>query len=102
MALAGDLTMAENIFLGALPRLIDWRALRARAARLIAELGFDIPPKARANMLSVAHQQVVEIAKALSKNARVMVFDEPTAVLSEQDAAWLLDNRGLRARGGGR
>ena len=100
MALAGDLTVAENIFLGALPRLIDWRALRAKAAKLIAELGFDIPPEARVNTLSVAHQQVVEIAKALSKNARVMVFDEPTAVLSVQDAARLLDIiRGLRARG---
>lgn len=100
MALAGDLTVAENIFLGELPALIDWGALRARAARLIGELGFDIPPGARVNSLSVAHQQVVEIAKALSKNARVLVFDEPTAVLSVQDAERLLGIiRGLRAKG---
>lgn len=100
MALAGDLTVAENIFLGELPGLIGWRALRERAARLIADLGFSIPPGALVNTLSVAHQQVVEIAKALSKNARVMVFDEPTAVLSVQDAERLLGIiRDLRARG---
>ncbi|MEO5614395.1 MAG: sugar ABC transporter ATP-binding protein [Cypionkella sp.] len=90
MALAGDLTVAENIFLGELPALINWPALNARASALIAELGFAIRPDTLVNTLSVAHQQVVEIAKALSKNARVMVFDEPTAVLSVQDAKRLL------------
>ena len=100
MALAGDLTVAENIFLGRLPGIINWSDLRARARTLIGNLGFDIPPDALAGSLSVAHQQVVEIAKALSKNARVMVFDEPTAVLSVQDAQRLLgiiDD--LRAKG---
>ncbi len=90
MALAGDLTVAENIFLGELPGIIGWRGLYARAATLIAELGFAIRPDALVGGLSVAHQQVVEIAKALSQNARVMVFDEPTAVLSVQDAERLL------------
>lgn len=100
MALAGDLTVAENIFLGELPGLIHWRALKAKAATLIGELGFAIPPDTKVNTLSVAHQQVVEIAKALSKNARVMVFDEPTAVLSVQDAERLLGIiNSLRARG---
>lgn len=100
MALAGDLTVAENIFPGELPGLIDWRALRARASALMASLGFDIDPGALVNSLSVAHQQVVEIAKALSKNARVMVFDKPTAVLSVQDAGRLLGIiRGLREKG---
>ncbi len=89
-ALAGDLTVAENIFLGELPGLINWRQLNARASALIGELGFAIRPDALVSSLSVAHQQVVEIAKALSKNARVMVFDEPTAVLSVQDAERLL------------
>ena len=90
MALAADLTVAENIFLGELPCLIGWRDLKARAARVISDLGFGISPDALVNTLSVAHQQVVEIAKALSQNARVMVFDEPTAVLSVQDADRLL------------
>ena len=90
MALAGDLTVAENIFLGELPGIIGWRGLYARAAALIAGLGFAIRPDALVGGLSVAHQQVVEIAKALSQNARVMVFDEPTAVLSVQDAERLL------------
>lgn len=91
MALAGDLTVAENIFLGELPSLINWPALYKRAAKVIADLGFAIRPDAKVNSLSVAHQQVVEIAKALSRNTRVMVFDEPTAVLSVQDAQRLLD-----------
>lgn len=100
MALAGDLTVAENIFLGELPRFINWPDLRRRAQGLIQSLGFEISPDALAGSLSVAHQQVVEIAKALSKNARVMVFDEPTAVLSVQDAQRLLAIiEGLRAKG---
>ncbi|WP_194093946.1 sugar ABC transporter ATP-binding protein [Marivivens aquimaris] len=100
MALAGDLTVAENIFLGELPGFINWPDLRRRARTLIQSLGFDISPDALAGSLSVAHQQIVEIAKALSKNARVMVFDEPTAVLSVQDAQRLLAIiEGLRAKG---
>lgn len=100
MALAGDLTVAENLFLGEIPAIINWRKLRQRANKLIHSLGFDIPPDATAGSLSVAHQQVIEIAKALSKNARVLVFDEPTAVLSVQDAQRLLQIiADLRAKG---
>ncbi|MEO1987264.1 MAG: sugar ABC transporter ATP-binding protein [Martelella sp.] len=100
MALAGDLTVAENIFLSELPGFIRWGDINKRAAKLISDLGFDIRPDARAGSLSVAHQQIVEIAKALSKKARVMVFDEPTAVLSVQDAQRLLAIIGeLRDRG---
>ncbi|MCL4140673.1 UNVERIFIED_CONTAM: hypothetical protein GTU68_052972, partial [Idotea baltica] len=74
--------------------------LNRRAGELIRNLGFDISPEARVSSLSVAHQQVIEIAKALSKNARVLVFDEPTAVLSVQDAQRLLGIiDGLRAKG---
>lgn len=90
MALAPDLSVAENIFLGALPARINWSRLNAKAATLIARLGFDISPRAQVSDLTVAHQQVVEIAKALSRDARVIVFDEPTAVLSTGDAARLL------------
>ena len=102
MALATDLTVAENIFLSEIPAVISWRDLRRRARELIDSLGFSIHPGATVGDLSVAHQQVVEIAKALSRDARVMVFDEPTAVLSVQDAERLLGIiRSLRARGVG-
>ncbi|YBV94941.1 sugar ABC transporter ATP-binding protein (plasmid) [Phyllobacteriaceae bacterium JZ32] len=90
MALATDLTVAENIFLSEIPSIIAWRDLNRRARELIDSLGFSIHPGATVGDLSVAHQQVVEIAKALSRNARVIVFDEPTAVLSVQDAERLL------------
>ncbi|PZQ97025.1 MAG: lantibiotic ABC transporter permease [Cereibacter sphaeroides] len=90
MALAPDLSVAENIFLGDLPPGINWPRLREKARKLIQRLGFDISPGAQVSDLSVAHQQVVEIAKALSRDARVIVFDEPTAVLSTGDARRLL------------
>ncbi len=102
MALATDLTVAENIFLSEMPSIISWGDLKKRAADLISSLGFSISPSATVSDLSVAHQQVVEIAKALSRNASVMVFDEPTAVLSMSDAERLLGIiRRLRERGVG-
>ncbi|MEP7453940.1 sugar ABC transporter ATP-binding protein [Phyllobacterium sp. SB3] len=102
MALATDLSVAENIFLSGIPRVISWRALNRRASQLIESLGFSISPGSIVGDLPPAHQQVVEIAKALSHNAGVIVFDEPTAVLSVQDAERLLDIiRTLRERGVG-
>ena len=90
MALAPDLSVAENIFLGSLPTTIGWFALRRKARALIERLGFAIDPAARVGDLTVAHQQVVEIAKALSREAKVIIFDEPTAVLAARDAEQLL------------
>lgn len=90
MALAPDLSVAENIFLGSLPPTISWFALRRKARALIERLGFKIDPAARVGDLTVAHQQVVEIAKALSRDAKVLIFDEPTAVLAARDAEQLL------------
>lgn len=102
MALATDLTVAENIFLREIPSIISWRDMNRRAKELISSLGFVISPSTIVSDLSVAHQQVVEIAKALSRNAGVMVFDEPTAVLSARDAERLLEIiRTLRDRGVG-
>ncbi|WP_062229167.1 sugar ABC transporter ATP-binding protein [Aureimonas frigidaquae] len=102
MALAPDLTVAENIFLGVLPAAINWRSLNERARALIQRLGFDIAPGEQVSDLSVAHQQVVEIAKALSRDVRVIVFDEPTAVLSTGDARRLLQIiKDLRGQGVG-
>ena len=86
LALAPDLSVAENIFLGELSQVISWGVLRKRARELIETLGFDIDPARRVGSLAVAHQQVVEIAKALSRKVKIIVFDEPTAVLSTQDA----------------
>ena len=102
LALAPDLSVAENIFLGELSGVISYSALRRRAAELIASLGFDIDPGRRVSSLAVAHQQVVEIAKALSRKVKIIVFDEPTAVLSAQDAERLHEIIGrLRAEGVG-
>jgi ribose transport system ATP-binding protein len=102
LALAPDLSVAENIFLGALPAGIRWPELRLRAGKLLSRLGFDIHPADPVRRLSVAQQQVVEIAKALSLNARIIVFDEPTSVLGTGDAERLLRIiRGLRDDGAG-
>src|SRR6202042_1980189 len=102
LALAPDLSVAENIFLGELSGVISWSALRRRASELITSLGFQIDPARRAGALAVAHQQVVEIAKALSRKVKIIVFDEPTAVLSAQDAERLHEIIGrLRAEGVG-
>ena len=102
MALAPDLSVAENIFLGELPAGIRWPELRRRAGKLLSRLGFDIHPADPVRRLSVAQQQVVEIAKALSLNARIIVFDEPTSVLGTGDAERLLKIiRGLRDEGAG-
>ncbi|GIF72553.1 sugar ABC transporter ATP-binding protein [Asanoa siamensis] len=81
-----DLSVAENIFMGRQPlragRRIDTAAMRARACELFGRLGVHIDPDRPARGLSIADQQLVEIAKALSTNARLLVMDEPTAALS--------------------
>ena len=100
LALAPDLTVAENIFLGELPGIISHAKLKVRARELIGRLGFNIDPSRVVSSLSVAHQQVVEIAKALSQDIKIIVFDEPTAVLSAQDAERLHQIiNGLRENG---
>ncbi|GIF63074.1 ribose import ATP-binding protein RbsA [Asanoa ishikariensis] len=81
-----DLSVAENIFMGRQPRRslrrIDTAAMRARSRELFDRLGVRLDPDRPARGLSIADQQLVEIAKALSTNARVLVMDEPTAALS--------------------
>jgi rhamnose transport system ATP-binding protein len=81
-----DLTVAENIFVGRQPlrsaRRIDRSAMNAEASRIFAGLGIALDPARIARGLSIAEQQIVEIAKALSRDARVIVMDEPTAALS--------------------
>jgi ribose transport system ATP-binding protein len=87
--LVPHLSVAENIFLGAAPTrwgaLIDWPELTARAAKLLAELGMDIDPLLPLHRLSLAHRQMVEIAKALATEASVLVMDEPTSALTSRE-----------------
>jgi len=86
--LARDLTVAENIYLGQLPQRggrVDWRAVKSGAREILARLGVSFSVDASILSLSVAGQQMVEIAKALNRKARILVMDEPSALLGEQD-----------------
>jgi len=90
-----DLTVAENIFMGRQPlrsaRRIDYRQMRAQAAELFQRLGVRVDPARMCRGLSIADQQLVEIAKALSLKARIIVMDEPTAALSAAEVSRLFD-----------
>jgi len=88
-----DLTLAENVFIGRQPMkgaAIDWNKAQEEAARLFSELGVPLDPKRQARGLSIADQQVVEIAKALSMNANIILMDEPTAALSASEVERLM------------
>ena len=103
-ALFPELTVAENIALGVEQtsnwRPINWKVRHARAAELLAQVGAKISTEALAGELTMPQQQLVEIARALGANARVLIFDEPTASLSEEDTQNLFRViRELRARG---
>jgi len=105
-ALFAELTVAENIALG-LERTgrwgrVDWRARHKRAEELLARVGARIDPEADAGDLSMPQQQLVEIARALGADARVLILDEPTASLSKEDTDNLFRVvRELRAQGVG-
>ena len=99
-----DLSVAENIFVGVQPlkrfRRIDGRRMRREAAVLFEQLGVRLDPDRLARGLSIADQQLVEIAKALTTNARVIVMDEPTAALTTNEVERLFRIvETLRARG---
>ncbi|MEU9517304.1 sugar ABC transporter ATP-binding protein [Streptomyces sp. NPDC048224] len=99
-----DLSIAENIFMGRRPRRslgrIDHRATRAATAALMLRLGVELDPDRPARGLSIADQQIVEIAKALSFDARVLIMDEPTAALTGSEVARLFGVvRTLREQG---
>lgn len=83
-----DLTVAENIFVGSQPRgrrLIDWREMRKRARDLLVEIGVALDPDSPLRELSVAERHLVSLAKALSSDASLIIFDEPTASLSQAE-----------------
>ena len=89
LAQAPHLTVAENVLLGRLPRrgglLVDWAEARRRTQEVTERLGFNIDPTARTGDLSVARRQMVEIARALARDARIIVLDEPSAVLAQAE-----------------
>lgn len=103
LSLVGELTVGENIFLGREPNrfgMIDWERLYAQAASLLRELHVEIDPRAAAASLGTGRQQLVEIAKALSHNAGILLLDEPTAALTDAEAENLFAVlRSLRSRG---
>src|SRR5690348_2283736 len=103
LALVPMLSIAENIFLGneqATRGMINWNHTNAEAARLLRRVGLHENPVTPVIDLGVGKQQLVEIAKALSKQVKLLILDEPTAALNDEDSAHLLDLlRGLRDEG---
>jgi putative multiple sugar transport system ATP-binding protein len=104
LALVPYLSVAENIFLANERKgrggLIDWNRANAEAAALLDSVGLHENPVTPVGQLGVGKQQLVEIAKALSKNVRLLILDEPTAALNDTDSAHLLDLlRKLKERG---
>ena len=103
LALSPHLSIAENIFLGnerAKRGLIDWNKTNHDAALLLERVGLRENPVTRILDIGVGKQQLVEIAKALSKQVKLLILDEPTAALNDEDSAHLLDLlRGLRDEG---
>ncbi|HWS89517.1 MAG TPA: sugar ABC transporter ATP-binding protein [Pyrinomonadaceae bacterium] len=101
--LVPHLSVGENIFLGREPvrlGLIDRRAVNRRAAEVLGGLGLNLDPRRPVKGLRVAEQQMVEVAKALSLDARVLIMDEPTAALTEHEIKELFAAiRGLKAKG---
>lgn len=93
--LAPDLTVAENIFIDQMQSsglFINWKNLKKRAKKQLERVGFGhIDPGMKVGELSVAYQQIVEICKCLAKESKVLVFDEPTAVLTHSETEKLLD-----------
>ena len=95
-----DLSVAENVFLGATPRLVSWRDMRARTRDIMRDWGFDIDVAALCRDLSVEQRQVVEIARALARGATCLLLDEPTAALERQATRRLFERvRQLTAAG---
>lgn len=93
--MAKDLTVAENFFLGELPRtklgMINWKKAHREAANVLKELKIDVDTKSKLNQLSIAKQEMVAIAKMYADKCKVAIFDEPTALLSTEETEILFD-----------
>jgi inositol transport system ATP-binding protein len=96
------MSIAENLYLGQEPRrfgIIDWPAMYQNARALLASLGLNVDPRREVRHLSVAHQQMVEIGRAVARQAKLIIMDEPTAALGAREVEILHTViRGLRAR----
>ncbi len=92
-SLAPHLSVAENLFVGRLPHtaggIVDWRQLNRDARQVLERLGIDLPLRLPVNYLSIAQQQMAEIARALSYDVAVLVLDEPTSALADNEIAAL-------------
>ena len=95
LSLAEELTVAENIYLGELPRKsfgrVDWRTLSERTNAILKKLKVGFDASTRVGDLSIANQQMVEIARALTVEAKAVIFDEPTASLTDAEKVVLFD-----------
>lgn len=94
LALVPEMTVAENLLLGSAPQrygLIDWNAVYARAKAILDEARIDLDPTIPVAELGVGRRQQIEIAKAIGKKSKILILDEPTAALTEQEVAVLLD-----------
>ena len=89
-----ELSVVENVFLGH-PRkkygILDWSGMRQEASKILGRLGLKAPLDAKAGELSVAEQQLIEIAKSMSRKSRLLIMDEPTASLSKEEVKALFD-----------
>src|SRR5680860_335027 len=103
LALIPELSIAENIFLGnetASRGVINWDNANHRAIELMARVGLRENPLTPVKHLGIGKQQLVEIAKALSKDVKLLILDEPTAALNDDDSTHLLDLlKGLQGKG---
>ena len=106
LSLMNDLTAAQNIFIGREPRRrfgrLDETALNAQAAEIFSQMNLNLDPRTPVHQMTIAKQQMVEIAKALSYRSHILVMDEPTAALNDAEIADLFTIiRKLRAEGAG-
>ncbi len=103
LALVKQMSIAENIYLGnelGKNGIIDWNKTSSETKKLLAEVGLSDDPQTKVINLGVGKQQLVEIAKAISKNVSLLILDEPTAALNEMESANLLNIiRGLKEKG---
>ncbi|TPG14774.1 multiple monosaccharide ABC transporter ATP-binding protein [Pedococcus bigeumensis] len=103
LALIPELSIVENLFLGneqGKAGVINWPVARQRALDLLARVGLDEDPNSQVKNIGIGKQQLVEIAKALAKDVKLLILDEPTAALNDTDSRHLLDLLlGLKAKG---
>ncbi|ANB56746.1 heme ABC exporter, ATP-binding protein CcmA [Anoxybacillus sp. B7M1] len=93
LALVKEMTVGENLFLGREPKkfgIVQWDELYYEAEKWLKKVGLDIAPQTKMQSLGIGQQQLVEIAKALAKQAKILILDEPTAALTESEVEILL------------